>query len=239
MVNDNRGKNVMRTMLVLCLFIVSGLVLNPGCLHWKDSYTQTPRVLPIKKVVAVGFLAAVSENGTPGAFRNPLSGSMVNAEPVSGDVVQKASDILFNRVIAEKNFDLVSRGQAIGAFSSIIESDNNVGMTPIKMVQEVGKEFNADAILVGYIYRWREREGTDYGIKRAASVSMDLHLIRPFNGAIMWKCKYDKTQLSLTENLFDLSTFTESGGKWLTVEKLAAIGFDKMLKDMPSGEIKE
>ena len=101
-------------------------------------------------------------------------------------------------------------------------------------VQKLSQD--SDAVLVGYIYRWREREGTDYGVTRAASVSLDLHLIRPSNGAILWKGKFDKTQQSLSENLFDLGTFTESGGKWLTVDKLAAIGFDKMLKDMPSGE---
>ena len=84
--------------------------------------------------------------------------------------------------------------------------------------------------------RWREREGTDYAVNKPASVFMDLHLIRPSNGAIMWKSNFDKTQQSLAENLLDLKTFTASGGKWLTVERLAEIGLRKMIEEMPSGE---
>ena len=225
-----------REILILYLLIFFGLILNLGCGKQQAASVKTPRVLSIKKVVAVGFLSAMTEKDKPGSFHNPLSGSMVTAEPISPDVVRAASDTLFERIVSEKNFELVSRGQAMGAYSSIIRSDKNVGMPQIQVVQEVGRQFNADAVLIGYIYRWSEREGTDYGIKRAASVSFDLHLIRSFNGAIMWKYKFDKTQQSLTENLFDLGTFTESGGKWLTVDKLAAIGFNKMLKDMPSGE---
>ncbi len=226
----------MKLWHILWLLLIPGLVLNLGCQYQKASKTKTHRVLPVKRVVAVGFLAALSENDVAGTFRNPLSGSMVDAEPVSRDVVQKANDLLFENVKAEKNFDLVSRGKAIGEYSTIISSDKGVGLPPIIVVQEVGKKFNADAVLVGYIYRWREREGTDYGVRKPASVSIDLHLIRPSNGAIMWKSKFEKTQQSLAENLLDIGTFAESGGKWLTVEKLAAIGFRKILEEMPSGE---
>ncbi len=226
----------MRRWHILWLLLIPGLVLNLGCQYQKTAKTKTQRVLPIKKVVAVGFLAALSEKDVAGAFQNRLSGSMADAEPVSRDVVRKANDLLFENVKAEKNFDLVSRSKAIGEYYSIISSDKGVGLPPIKVVQKVGEKFNADAVLVGYIYRWREREGTDYAVKRAASVSIDLHLIRPSNGAIMWKSKFEKTQQSLSENLLDLKTFAESGGKWLTIEKLAAIGFRKILEEMPSGE---
>ena len=234
--NRIRKISVNRAIFILSLLIFFGLFLSLGCKKQQAASVKAPRVLSVKKVVAVGFLSAISETDKAGSFHNPLSGSMVTAEPIPGDVIQSASDTLFERIVSEKNFELVSRGQAIGAYSSIIRSDKNVGMPQIQVVQEVGKQFDADAVLIGYIYRWREREGTDYGVTRAASVSLDLHLIRPSNGAILWKGKFDKTQQSLSENLFDFGTFTESGGKWLTVDKLAAIGFDKMLKDMPSGE---
>jgi len=234
--NKIRKRSVKRENLILYLLIFFGLILNPGCRKQQVASVKTPRVLSIKKVVAVGFLPAMTGKDKPGSFHNPLSGSMVTADPIPPDVIRTASNTLLERIVAEKNFELVSRGQAIGAYSSIIQSDKNIGLPPIQVVQKMGEQFSAGAVLIGYIYRWREREGTDYGITRAASVSFDLHLIRSSNGAIMWKYKFDKTQQSLTENLFDLGTFKESGGKWLTVDKLAAIGFDKMLKDMPSGE---
>ena len=70
-------------------------------------------------------------------------------------------------------------------------------------------------------------------------MSFDLHLIRSHNGAIMWRSMYDKTQRSLSENLLDMGTFKESGGKWLTVDKLGEIGLRKILAEMPPGGSKE
>ena len=108
-------------------------------------------------------------------------------------------------------------------------------MTPLEILQEVGKAFEADAILAGYIYRWREREGTDYAVDRPASVAFDLQLIRPTDGAVLWKMKFDKAQQSLSENILDLKTFLDGRGRWMTVEKLAMLGLRKALGDMPSG----
>ena len=230
-----RRKGIERSWFFLWMWVICCLVLSLNCQHQKRSALEKTRVLPIKKAVFVGFLPAVTAKEESGVYRNPLSGSVVSAEPVSRDVVLKMNDILFDRVTAEKGYELVSRTQAMGVYSSIVASDQNVGMPAIKVIQEVGKTFNADAVLVGYIYRWREREGKDYAVDRAASVSFDLQLVRSFEGAILWKGKFDKTQHSLSENILDMGTFLESGGKWMTAEKLAMIGLRKMLEEMPSG----
>jgi len=234
-VDKSYKKHLMRWFF-LWLLVIPALVLPLGCQHRKSATAKTPRVLPIKKVVAVGFIAALSEKEKPVSFQNRLSGSMVDAEPVSRDVVRKVNDMMLERVAAEKNYELLPRSKAIGVYLKTLNSDKSAGMPIIEIVQEVGTKFNADAVLIGYLYRWREREGTNYAVNRAASVSFDLHLIRSHNGAIMWKSMYDKTQQSLSENLFDLGTFKESGGKWLTVEKLGEIGLRKILEEMPTGE---
>jgi len=158
------------------------------------------------------------------------------AEPVPQNVANRMTDILYNRVAAEKGYGLVSPDQAKLVLSSIIRSDKNVAINPIEILQEVGNTFKADAVLTGYIYRWREREGTDYAVNRPASVAFDLHLISPAEGTTLWKAKFDETQRSLLENVFDVSTFFESKGKWLTVEKLAMLGLQKMLAEMPAGK---
>jgi hypothetical protein len=55
---------------------------------------------------------------------------------------------------------------------------------------------------------------------------------------ILWKSAFDKTQKSLSENLFEFSTFMQSGGRWLQVEKLAMIGLEKLLSEMPGAPVK-
>lgn len=223
--------------LFLWMLALAGLLVYGGCHSQKTpaSY-EMHTATPINKVVVDGFHAAMPQGMQPDVVRDPLSGTAFMAEPVPQNVANRMTDILYNRVAAEKGYGLVSPDQAKLVFSSIIRSGKNVAISPIEVLQEVGNTFKADAVLTGYIYRWREREGTDYAVNRPASVAFDLHLISPAEGTILWKAKFDKTQRSLSENVFDLSTFIESKGKWLTVEKLAMLGLQKMLAEMPAGK---
>lgn len=222
--------------LSIWLLALAGLIMCGGCHFQKTSAFYEMRTeTVINKVVVDGFHAAMPQGMQPGIIRDPLSGTAYMAEPVSQNIVNRMTDVLFDRVAAEKGYELVSPGQAKGVFSNIIHSDKHVAMSPTEMLQEVGHTFKADAVLSGYIYRWREREGTDYAVNRPASVAFDLHLISPAEGTMLWKAKFDKTQRSLFENVFDLSTFIKSKGRWMTVEKLAMLGLQKMLAEMPAG----
>jgi hypothetical protein len=223
--------------LFLWLLALAELLMYGGCHFQKTpaSY-EMHTAKPINKVVVDGFHTAMSRGVQPDVVRDPLSGTAFMAEPVPQNVANRMTDILFNRVAAEKGYELVSPDQAKRVFSNIINSDKNVVMSPIEILQEMGNTFEADAVLTGYIYRWREREGTDYAVNRPASVAFDLHLISPAEGTMLWKAKFDKTQRSLSENVFDMSTFIKSKGRWMTVEKLAMLGLQKMLAEMPAGK---
>jgi len=223
--------------LFLWMLALAGLLVSGGCHSQKTPASYDMHTaMPINKVVVDGFHAAMPQGMQPDVVRDPLSGTAFMAEPVPQNVANRMTDILYNRVAAEKGYGLVSPDQAKLVFSSIIRSDKNVAKNPIEILQEVGNTFKADAVLTGYIYRWREREGTDYAVNRPASVAFDLHLISPAEGTTLWKAKFDETQRSLSENVFDLSTFIKSKGKWLTVEKFAMLGLQKMLAEMPAGK---
>jgi len=113
-------------------------------------------------------------------------------------------------------------------YSTILSQNITIGIKD--MLQKIGKSFSSDAILFGYIYRWTERAGTEYGVESPASVAFDLHLVSTDNGSNLWKDSFKKTQVSLSENLLDLSTFLNSSGKWLTAKELAHFGLENMIK---------
>jgi len=222
--------------LIFSLLIICSLMFSGACYNKKIHVSEKKALMPrIGVLVFVGFQAAIPLGEKGKIVRDSLSGAIFMAEPVAPDIVQKMTDILFDRLVTIKRYELVSPGQAKGAFSNIVDSDKNVGMEPAAILQKVGKTFGADAVLTGCLYRWRERVGTDYAVDRPASVAYDLHLIRPADGAIIWRAKFDKTQASLSENFLDLATFIQSGGRWMTVEHLAMIGLKNILKDMPAG----
>jgi hypothetical protein len=187
----------------------------------------------IKKVVVMGFRAAMTEGPGPNLVENPITGTSFLAEPVPENAVKQMNKILFGKLLEGKQWTLVPPGQAKGVLASLIDGDKKMEKTPREMLQSVGKSFEANAVLTGRIYRWQKRVGSDFAVDRPASVSFDLILLRPVNGAIMWRGHFDKTQQSLFADLFDFDTYVKSAGRWLTAEKLAEIGLEKLMIEMP------
>ena len=211
------------------VFLFFTLTLFVSC-HIRN-YTYEKKssfLLTIENIVVVGFKPAISEEERPSLFRCPLCGATFMAEPVSGDVAEVMTVSLFSCLEKNQKYTLVPPGQAKGVYSTILSQNLTIGIKD--MLQKTGKSFSSDAVLFGYIYRWTERLGTEYGVESPASVAFDLHLISTDTGSILWKDSFKKTQLSLSENLLDLSTFIKSKGKWLTAQELAYIGLESMIK---------
>ena len=216
-------------------------LLLPFCLLflWSCQKEIKPAAYPsrlnqeIQKVVIVGFRAAMTKGPGPDLVQNPITGTSFLAEPVNEDAVKEMSQMLTDKLMTRKEWKLVPPGQARGVLASLIDGDRKMETPPMEMLQSVGKTFEADAVLIGYLYRWQKRIGTDYAAKRPASVSFDLILVRPSNAAILWRRHFDKTQQSLLADLFDFDTYVKSSGKWLTAEKLADLGLEKLIMEMP------
>jgi hypothetical protein len=224
---------------VLLMIIVLGLLLDSGCQRQRRAATDREAVIPgIHKVVVVGFRASMSEGESADKVRDPDSGTIIIREPVSPAVVDRMTGILFDQLVAQKKYEFVSPGQAKGVYSDIVRSDKTVGVDYIRVLQEVGKAFKADAALGGHLYRWHEREGSAAGVSRPASVAFDLQFVRPSDGAVLWRGKFDKTQRSLSENLFDAKTFFQGKGRWMTAEELAGLGLRRLLMEMPGDKAK-
>jgi hypothetical protein len=195
----------------------------------------------VKSIAVVGFLPAVRPGEETGLVRNPLVGAVHEAGPVQEDVVERMNESLFSKMVESMKYELISPGQAQGALANLLSSNSAVGEG--ELFVSLGKGMEADAVLVGYLYRWIEREGADYGVNRPASVAFDLYLIRSSDGVILWKSGFDKTQRSLSENLLDLDTFLKAKGKWVSAEVLAEMGLNQLLERFPvrrvQGEVKE
>jgi len=210
-------------------FLFFTLILIVGC-HVPHSTCEKKNSFPltIKNIVVVGFKPALSKEEGPSLFRCPICGATFMAEPVSDDVAEAMTVSLFNCLEKNQKHTLVPPGQAKGVYSTILSQNLTIGIKD--MLQKTGKSFSSDAVLFGYIYRWTERVGTEYGVASPSSVTFGLHLVSTDTGLILWKDSFKKTQLSLSENLLDLSTFIKSRGKWLTAKELAYIGLENMIK---------
>jgi hypothetical protein len=226
-----RKKWVLRA---LSLLMVSAVI---GACSTAPTRDQDVTHLPdVNKIVVAGFSPALTAGDPSDWVTDPITGAVFWAEPVDEGVAKEMTDILFDKMVEGYGYSLVSPGQARGAFSEILASDRGLKLGALGMVQEIGKSFGADGVLVGRIYRWQEREGTDYAVSRPASVAFNLILVRPSDGAFLWRGRFVKTLQSLSENLFDMSTFLHGGGRWMTARKLALMGLDETMARMPKGK---
>jgi hypothetical protein len=219
---------------LLISLLVFSIVFCGACQLFRARSSKERDSLPgLKSVVVIGFRAATSERGERRAARNLNTGTAHTVTLVSAEVVSKMTAKLFAGVQELGGWELISPGKARGAYSSLISSDTK--RNEFEMFQQIGQAFSADAVLIGYMYRWRERVGGEHAVERPASVAFDLRLIRPEDGAILWRQKFDKTQQSLSQNLLEWDLFIRGRGRWMTAEKLAELGLEDMLNRLPIG----
>ena len=107
---------------------------------------------------------------------------------------------------------------------------------PVRSSVPLGRELNADFVMVCHLFRFEERVGSSIGVEKPASVAFDLHLFRIRDGARVWDGAFDETQKALFDNLLRAGSFFKEGAKWLTAEELAAVGMDEVLKKLPGAE---
>jgi hypothetical protein len=61
-------------------------------------------------------------------------------------------------------------------------------------------------------------------------------LIKAIDGSTIWRGVFDKTQKSLMEDVFQVSSFFKGGGKWLTARQLSKQGMDEIFETFPGFE---
>jgi hypothetical protein len=184
----------------------------------------------IGTIAVAGFIPGLEEGGWPGRVRSSFTGYVFDAEPVPADVSAKMTDLLFARVMGLEGLTFYSPGQSAAVRAGIIKGQKGLTLDQPSLYREIGRLLQADAVLVGFIYRWRERVGGDYGVASPASVAFDLQLLLTEDGRVIWRGKFDKTQRSLSEDLFDLNAFVKARGKWMNIEQLALTGLEALLE---------
>jgi hypothetical protein len=217
--------------MIFNLGIIIALLFIYSCSYIQKKSAKDSEISRMEgDIIVLGFKTVLFEEGKSNIIQSPLSGSLVRAGAVSQGVTDRMTANLFALIPKDDCYHLVSPSQTMGVYTSIISSGDS--RQEIDIYQKIGRIFSADLILTGYIYRWEEREGSDYSASRPASVNFDLYLIRTIDKAILWRGQFDKTQRSLSENIFDLGTFLKGKGKWMTADELANVGLKDMLDDL-------
>ena len=134
--------------------------------------------------------------------------------------------LVHSAMAAMPTWQIVSDGEVREVSESVSPSND------MARLRKIGELVYADAVLTGRVLRYRERVGSEIGVKSPASVAFTLDLIDVQRGDVIWSARFDETQKGLSENILSLGDIRERGIRWLTAEQLAHDGVRKMVNQL-------
>ncbi len=188
----------------------------------------------LRRLVIIGFRPVSPIFKGSSYVRCPISDNTFRGEKVSENIATMMTELLVKHISNKGHFEIITPQTVEKEFLDIYQVIDNTDKKDLLLeyIKQIGFAFNANAVLLGHVFRWEERIGSDFSAMRPASVSFDLHLIETEKGEVVWTEEFDKTQKSLSENLLEIKTFIEGKGRWLTAKGLADIGISRMVKKL-------
>ncbi len=206
---------------------LSACAAQPG----EGPVAQAQDVRVLKRIAVVPFREVYPEDRSGRSARCPICGAVFGVEPMRAGPAPVVEAAFVRRLQKSGRFDLLP-GDRVQAVYQRIEAAS-LKQTARQILKAVGEDLQADGVVAGYVYRFRERRGYSYAAERPASVAFEMHLIRSSDGASVWRGIFDHTQTSLMENVLRVGTFYRERGRWVTAEELTDEGMDVVLKTFP------
>ena len=186
----------------------------------------------VEKVLVLPFEDMSRVYGKNMNTRCPVCGRVFMTGEVASGGDQILTEMLVERLKDIKSLRVIAFNPAQSDLEGLL-SENINRESQQEFLARIGKSYGADGVIAGYIYRFRERVGTNYSVETPASVAFGLHFVDTESGKILWSGHFEETQKSLFANLFDYRRFFQRRGKWLTADGLAASGLDDMMETFP------
>jgi TolB-like protein len=186
------------------------------------------------RMAVISFQPLISAEEQGNTVICPLCGKGYSSGKILEGSEKIVEEIFIDKLHKLREVELIPSDKVLGVYKRI--ASESLKEPLLNILRKVGKELGADYLVVGYVYRYTEREGYDYSAKHPASVFFEIHLIKTVDGSIIWRGFFDKTQKSLMEDVFQISSFFRGGGKWMTARQLTEQGMNKIFETFPGLE---
>jgi len=147
-------------------------------------------------------------------------------------VAEFMTEHLKNLLMNDMAYRFVLPDQTEGMPSNL-QADQNGVVRMADLVAAFGNANDVDAILVGYLFQFKERVGTSYSVESPASVSFSLFLVRATDGQIVWHGVFEETQQALSENILKIGAFIKRKARWITAREMAVEGLEHLISTFP------
>jgi hypothetical protein len=216
LVNLFRKKISLFAGLVLFLLLISVFV----------SYGAEKEVDKTKtsvRMAIIPFQAVMSKTESVNTVVCPLSGAVYFGGKIASDGEKVTEELFIEKLKDFKEIEIIPQEKVEGIYKRICAESLKMPLS--EMIRKAGIELNADLVAVGYVFRYVERIGYDYSAEKTASVAFEINFVNPKDGSIIWRGVFDRTQKSLMEDVFHVSSL-----RWLTARELTKQGMNQVFK---------
>jgi hypothetical protein len=189
---------------------------------------------PPMRVAVISFQPLIPLEKQGNTVICPLCGIGYSSGKILKGSEKIVEEVFVEKLLELKAVKLIPPDKVQGVYKRI--ASESLKEPLLNILKKVGHELGADVLVVGYVYRYIERDGYNYSAEHPASVFFEIHLIKTSDGSIIWRGLFDKTQKSLMEDVFQISSFFKGGGKWMTARQLTKQGMDEIFKTFPGLE---
>lgn len=212
---------IVSTVLVLLLFACAG----------PETRVDLKKLSSVETILVRPFHHMNDIEVEPAIIDCKLCGQRQAFEPVATDdavfMSARLQDLLDRDGTYQTIFDHQAKLRSLELKNdSLVQDDLSTIINSEAIPGEV------DAILQGYIFRFRERAGKRYAIESPASVALSLFLISLDDGQVIWHSHYEETQEALFSNLLTFGKFIKRKARWVTARELATEALEHMLSTL-------
>jgi nucleotide-binding universal stress UspA family protein len=217
----------------LILFSVNPINGSSGIDH-TSSENADLSTLPFKRIAVMPFLVGRLESPEE-PVEKPLSQPLKQLNIDADNLAEGADQVmtrLVNDVLQIRFADqMVSMKEAAAVYADVIR-DRTLD-TPRKLAKKFGENLQADLVVVGTIWRFREKGTLTETPDSPASVAFSVYLMEVAGGKRLWRNAFDGTQKTLSEDVLGGLKQIKMGLRWLSVNELARYGVKSVLRTFP------
>lgn len=215
-------KSIIGTGLIFFILVLSACSTSKPIVKFPVSLgSGTILILPFRNMAGV-----YGENEN---VRSPLSGSFFTTGNVAAHAEHAMTKNLTALLQKCSQYTFVTGKKARRVVADAFEENENPVQIREQLVR-IGKRLNADWVVAGGVYRFKERVGGAMSVKSAASVAFDIALIEVSSERLLWTGHFDETQKPLSENILKIGSFFKHQGKWASADQLARVAMEEMFK---------
>ena len=213
------------TGILISLGLLLGLAVG-GCAG-PQTTAERPPAVELERIALMPVVDMARVYGPNRSVRAPLTGKVFVTGPEASALAMMMTGTI-EAFLGEQGFAVIAPMATQAAVDELAASATEPFAERALFLSAV-RRLEADAILVGYLYRAQDRQGGRFAVEQPASVAYGLYLLDAAQGRTIWSGEFDETQRSLNENLFHFGTFLKRRGEWITAEQMTAESLKEIL----------